>query len=229
MKILFVDDDIKLCEILSLYFIKENYEMDIVHTSKNAIEKLRMNQYDLVILDIMLDEMNGYQILEQLRKGIYDHGDVQNAKTLVILLTALSENYHIIEGLQNGADDYITKPFDPAILLLKIQGLFRRTLKQNRRIELSNIRIDLDNYGVYVEDKKIPLKRKEYQLLLLLMKNPGITLTREQLINQIWGYDFLGYNRVVDVTITRLRTIMKQYHGHIQIHTIWGIGYQLEA
>ena len=222
-KILIIDDDPNICELISLYMNKEGYETKSVASGKQAINDFSHFAPHLVLLDLMLPEMDGYQVCSEIRKI---------SGVPVIMLTAKGEVFDKVLGLELGADDYIVKPFDPKELLARVKAVLRRYEKKDedkpRQIVLPNLTVNPANYTVTYHDENLGLPPKEFELLLFFTQHPNQVFTREQLLDRIWGYEFMGDTRTVDVHIKRLREKMT-YEDTWSIKTVWGVGYKLEV
>lgn len=223
-KILVVDDDTNISELISLYLNKEGYETKTAETGKEAIECFKEYKPDLMLLDIMLPEADGYDVCREIRK---EH------QIPIIMLTAKGEVFDKVLGLELGADDYIVKPFDPKELIARVKAVLRRTLtKQEQqqvknRVVLDDLIIDKDNYSVTYQGNILELPPKELEVLYFLASHPKQVFTREQLLDKIWGFDFAGDTRTVDVHIKRLRDKFEGDHTW-NIKTVWGVGYKFE-
>lgn len=202
VRILLVDDDENVLELLSLYFSKGGFDIITARDGNSALRKVKEERPQLIVLDVMLPEPNGWEVLKTLRQG----GDA----TPVIMLTAKSEDYDKILGLEMGADDYVAKPFNPQEVVARARAVLRRLGREepgasSRRVIYPGLVVDIDKYEVRVDGKAVPLTRKETELLWLLASNPGRAFTRESLIRHLWGDDYYGDERVVDVHIKRTR------------------------
>lgn len=224
LKILVVDDDTNISELISLYLNKEGYETKEVANGKLALEAFEEFRPDLVLLDIMLPGADGYDVCKEIRK---------KHRTPIIMLTAKGEVFDKVLGLELGADDYMVKPFDPKELVARVKAVLRRNSllveeeKTKNRIVLDNLIIDKDNYSVTFEGNLVELPPKELEVLYFLANHPKQVFTREQLLDKIWGYDFVGDTRTVDVHIKRLRDKFEGEHSW-SIKTVWGVGYKFE-
>ncbi|MDF2593703.1 MAG: response regulator transcription factor [Clostridia bacterium] len=224
IKVLIVDDDANISELISLYLKKEGYQTKEVYNGREALETFEEYRPDIVLLDIMLPEVDGYDVCKEIRRI---------NKTPIIMLTAKGEVFDKVLGLELGADDYIVKPFDPKELIARVKAVLRRCIKQSEpakvrnRIMLDNLIIDKDNYSVTYEGHLIELPPKELEVLYFLASHPMQVFTREQLLDKIWGYDFVGDTRTVDVHIKRLRDKFEGDHTW-SIKTVWGVGYKFE-
>ncbi len=221
-RVLVVDDDKNIAELISLYLEKEGYETKKVYDGKEAIEENLAFQPHLILLDIMLPGMDGYDVCKEIRKT----SDIP-----IIMLTAKGETFDKVLGLELGADDYMVKPFDTKELTARVKAVLRRSSlrqeRKNNKLEYTNIVIDMDNYSVAYNGKNLELPPKELEVLYYLASNPNQVFTREQLLDQIWGYDFIGDTRTVDVHIKRLRDKFTS-DDPWSIKTVWGVGYKFE-
>lgn len=228
-KILIVDDDENIAELISLYLTKECYETKMVHTGEDAINLFSLFHPDLIVLDLMLPGIDGYQVCREIRST----SDVP-----VIMLSAKGEVFDKVLGLELGADDYMIKPFDSKELVARVKAVLRRYQDKNKTthkvdentkiVEYPGIVINLTNYSVVVDGLTVDMPPKELELLYFLASSPNQVFTREQLLDQIWGYDYVGDTRTVDVHIKRLREKIKD-HDAWRLGTVWGIGYKFEA
>jgi len=228
LKILIVDDDCHITELISLYLNKEGYKTREIHTGKAAISEFSQMQPHLILLDLMLPEMDGYQVCAEIRK---------TSKTPIIMLTARGEVFDKVLGLELGADDYIVKPFDPKELVARVRAVLRRyggggneDDSTAKKIEYPNLIINPVTYSVVYHTKTLELPPKEFELLLFLASSPNHVFTRDQLLNNIWGYEYFGDTRTVDVHIKRIREkfefASKDSWG---IKTVWGVGYKFDV
>ena len=224
LKILIIDDDTNISELIALYLNKEGYDTKEVATGREALEAFESYQPDLVILDVMLPELDGYDVCKEIRK---------HNRTPIIMLTAKGEIFDKVLGLELGADDYMVKPFDPKELIARVKAVLRRNIQPaeevtpKNRIVLDNLIIDKGNYSVTYEGALVELPPKELEVLYFLASHPKQVFTREQLLDKIWGYDFVGDTRTVDVHIKRLRDKFEGDHTW-SIKTVWGVGYKFE-
>ena len=220
-RVLVVDDDKNIAELISLYLEKEGYDTKKVYDGQAAVKEFISYQPHLILLDIMLPGIDGYDVCKEIRK---------TSDTPIIMLTAKGETFDKVLGLELGADDYIVKPFDTKELTARVKAVLRRSnLRQEskNKLEFTNLVIDMDNYSVTYNGNVLELPPKELEVLFLLASNPNQVFTREQLLDQIWGYDFIGDTRTVDVHIKRLRDKFK-YDNPWTIKTVWGVGYKFE-
>ncbi|MCI2941077.1 response regulator transcription factor [Staphylococcus cohnii] len=214
-KILIVEDEQNLARFIELELEHENYVVDIEYDGKPGLEKALTNDYDLILLDLMLPNINGLEICRQVR---------QNKATPIIIITAKSDTYDKVAGLDYGADDYIVKPFDIEELLARIRAMLRRQPQKNI-IDMQGIIIDKDGFKVTVDVNTLDLTKTEYDLLTLLAENRNHVLQREQIIADVWGYDSEVETNVVDVYIRYLRNKLKPYGKDKIIETVRGVGY----
>ncbi len=220
-KILVIEDEQSIQKLLTYDLTQAGYEVDNAYDGLNGLKKAKENDYDLIILDLMLPKLDGLEICKQLRK--------ENNDVYIIMLTARDDEIDKIIGLESGADDYMTKPFSPREVLARVKaGLRRQKLNSTEEhlITLGSLVIDLNRHEVFVNGKLIPLTRKEYDLLLFLIKNKGIALSRDVLLETLWGFEYDGDTRIVDVHIFKLRE--KLTGSNVVIVTKRGIGYMLE-
>lgn len=226
-KILIVDDDENIAELISLYMTKECFDTQIVHDGESALEAHKSFQPDLILLDIMLPRMDGYQVCREIRTY---------STTPIIMLSAKGEVFDKVLGLELGADDYMEKPFDSKELVARVKAILRRVkpaaaeapVKNIKSVSYPDLEISLTNYSVTYMGQHIDMPPKELELLYFMASSPNHVFTREQLLDQIWGYEYIGDTRTVDVHIKRLREKIKD-HDTWRIATIWGIGYKFEV
>lgn len=218
--ILVIDDDKNILEIVKLYLNKEGYSVKTGERGDTALSLFNEVKPALVVLDVMLPGADGWSVLHQIREG----SDVP-----VIMLTAKGDTLDRVQGLDLGADDYIVKPFDAKELLARIKAVLRRTgdTETERKVEMPNLTVSLENYLVTLEDRVIEMPPKEIELLYFLSSHEGKVFTREQLLEQVWGFDFFGDSRTVDVHIKRIREKLGE-RNEWQIKTVWGVGYKFE-
>jgi two-component system OmpR family response regulator len=222
-KVLVVDDDVNICELLRLYLEKEGYEVETVYSGKSGIEAFSRFAPNIVILDIMLPGIDGWQVCREIRKvsGIP-----------VIMLTAKGETFDKVLGLELGADDYIVKPFEPKELVARVKAVLRRYERKDfdvQEVVYPNLVVNKTNYVVKLNGKELELPPKELELLYFLASNPNKVFTREQLLEHVWGYDFFGDSRTVDVHVKRLREKIDLPEQPWQLKTVWGVGYKFEV
>lgn len=222
-KLLVVDDDENICEVIKLYMEKEGYEVLKAYDGASGIENFKEFTPNLVILDIMLPILNGWEVCKKIRK-------VSNIP--IIMLTAKGETFDKVLGLELGADDYIVKPFEPKELVARVKAVMRRYEHDDLDVDevvYPNLVINKSEYTVKINGKDIELPPKELELIYFLASNPNKVFTREQLLAQIWGYDFYGDSRTVDVHVKRLREKINSGNQLWQLKTVWGVGYKFEV
>lgn len=218
-KILIVDDDMHIAELVSLYVEKEGYETKEVYDGREAIQAASAFQPDLILLDLMLPGMDGYQVCAEIRK---------TSRVPVIMLTAKGETFDKVLGLELGADDYIVKPFDPKELVARVKAVLRRYEPHQEEgdiLRFPNLEINISNYSVTYHGRGLEFPPKEFELLFYLAKHPNRVFTREQLLDQIWGYEYVGDTRTVDVHVKRIREKLNQ-EDEWGIRTVWSVGYK---
>lgn len=223
-KILIVDDDLNICELLRLYIERDDYATVIANDGEQALEIFNREQPDLVLLDIMLPKMDGWQVCKEIRK---------NSNCPIIMLTAKGELFDKVLGLELGADDYIIKPFEAKEVIARIHAVLRRSTNSNdgaktKEINYDKLSINLTNYELRVNGKFIDTPPKEMELLYYLASNPNKVFTRDQLLDKVWGFDYYGDSRTVDVHIKRLREKVNGVSDFWGLKTVWGIGYKFE-
>jgi|SRR5579884_1035079 DNA-binding response OmpR family regulator len=217
--ILLVDDEPAIRELAKLYLEQEGFRVEMVGRGDEALKQVRQHAPALVVLDVMLPGLNGFEVCRQIRR----ESDVP-----IIMLTARGDDADKIVGLELGADDYLAKPFNPRELAARVKAILRRAQLGQRRtrvLELANLRVDLERREVSIGDRRVELRAKEFDLLVALLQNKGIVLDRERLLEMVWGYDFYGESRTVDVHIKHLRD--KLEGSGVAIETVRGIGYKL--
>lgn len=218
--ILVIDDDKNILEIVKLYLNKEGYTVKTGERGDTAIDLFHEHKPDLVVLDVMLPGMDGWTVLHQIR---------EESEIPVIMLTAKGDTLDRIQGLDLGADDYMVKPFDAKELLARIKAVMRRSLgtETERKITMPGLVVSLENYAVTLDDKVVEMPPKEIELLYFLASHEGKVFTREQLLEQVWGFDFFGDSRTVDVHVKRIREKLGERDAW-EIKTVWGVGYKFE-
>ena len=219
--ILVVDDDAHLRELVSVFLQREGFAVVEAIDGVEALEKLATRKADLVILDIMMPQMDGWELCRQLRM-LYD--------IPILMLTAKGETSQKLKGFQIGTDDYVVKPFEPREVVARVKALLKRyRIATSQTIRVGELRMDRRTFEVAVHGEPVTLPLKEFELLFKLAGSPGRTFSRDQLIEDIWGYDFDGNERTLDVHINRLRDRFPEEHHSFRIRTIRGLGYRLEA
>ena len=229
IKILIVDDDEHISELVSLYLVKEGYDCHMVCDGESAIREQAAYQPDLILLDIMLPGMDGYEVCSEIRKS---------SNIPIIMLSAKGESFDKVHGLKMGADDYLAKPFDTKELLARIAAVLRRSGNQTASpadarqtgefVSYQNLTVNITTYSVTYHKKILEMPPKELELLYFLASSPNQVFTREQLLNRIWGYDYIGDSRTVDVHIKRLREKFTETGDNWSIATVWGVGYKFD-
>jgi two component transcriptional regulator, winged helix family len=221
-RILVIDDDVHISELLKLYLEKEDYEVEVAHDGGEGLEKFKSFEPKLVLLDIMLPVMDGWQVCREIRR-------INN--TPIIMLTAKGETFDKVLGLELGADDYIVKPFEPKELIARVKAILRRTNVNEdtvKQYSYNNLTVNISDYTVVYYGKELDMPPKEIELLFFLASHPNKVFTREQLLEQVWGFEYFGDSRTVDVHIKRIREKMPVSEGW-SIKTVWGIGYKFEV
>ena len=223
-KILIVDDDRNICELLRLYIEKEGYTTAEAHDGEQAVELFNREQPALILLDIMLPKMDGWQVCREIRKT----SDVP-----IIMLTAKGEVFDKILGLELGADDYVVKPFEAKEVVARIRAVLRRTGASDedavKEVRWDKLVINLTNYELIVDGKQIDTPPKELELLYHLASNPNKVFTRDQLLDQVWGFEYYGDSRTVDVHVKRIREKIDGVSDKWELRTVWGVGYKFET
>jgi len=217
--ILVMEDEMSVAKGLEVVLSEEGYAVDLAMTGHDALDYFSKKEFDLLVADLRLPDIDGLEVLKRLRRL---------GRTPVLMLSARREDIDKILGLELGADDYLTKPFNPYELLARVKAILRRCGgTAPNQLELGRLRIDTAGHEVKVGGKPIELRSKEFALLLALAEQPGVVFSREKLLNQVWGYDYYGDTRTVDVHIAHLRT--KLDGSSAQIETVWGVGYKITA
>ena len=220
-KILVVDDDTNICELLRLYLEKDGYEVSMANDGATAVKKFPEENPDLMILDIMLPELDGWQVCREVRKF---------SDKPIIMLTAKGETFDKVLGFELGADDYVTKPFDAKEVLARIRAVLRRTSsgqQENiKEVRYDKLVINLTNYELMVDGKKVDTPPKEMELIYHLASNPNRVFTRDQLLDEVWGFDYYGDSRTVDVHVKRLREKLEGVSDKWELKTVWSVGYK---
>lgn len=219
--ILVVDDDPHIRELVGVFLKQEGFAVEEAVNGVDALNHLEKSPADLVVLDIMMPEMDGFELCRELRE-LYDMP--------LLMLTAMGETTQKVKGFALGTDDYLVKPFEPVELVARTKALLKRyKISTSQRVTVGRVQLDRQTYQVSCGSEKLTLPMKEFELLFKLASYPGKTFSREQLIEQIWGYDYEGDERTVDVHIKRLRERFGEEGGGFRITTIRGLGYRLEA
>ncbi|MEF2247583.1 MULTISPECIES: response regulator transcription factor [unclassified Paenibacillus] len=226
-KVLVIEDEPTLARLLSYNLSQEGYETKVVDHGGEGLHTALTGNFDLIILDIMLPGLNGFEVLNRLRQG--------GNKTPVIILTARNAEEEVVQGLKHGADDYITKPFGVAELLARVSAVLRRTqiedtapvMSSEKVIQAGELFIYPEKYEVTLHGEAIPLRPKEFEVLLYLVQRPGVVVTRDDLMNVVWGFDYFGGQRTVDVHVSSLRKKLELGQQSVAIDSIRGVGYKL--
>ena len=224
-KILIVDDDENICELLNLYLKKDGFDTSIAYNGRQAVELAEKYNPDLILLDIMLPELDGWQVCREIRK---------KSEVPIIMLTAKGETFDKILGLELGADDYVTKPFDTKEVVARIKAVLRRSNDNEKTDKKEEVRYDkliinLTNYELVVDGKPIDTPPKELELIYHLASNPNRVYTRDQLLDEVWGFDYYGDSRTIDVHVKRLREKLEDVSDKWSLKTVWGVGYKFEV
>ena len=219
-RILVVDDESKIREVIRTYAEFENHEVDEAIDGIEAVEKCKENDYDVIVMDIMMPRLDGFSAYKEIKK-------FKNIP--VLMLSARGEEFDKLFGFEIGIDDYVVKPFSPKELMARLNVIVNRNKKshENTILKFEGLEIDLDGRVVFVDGKKVDLTPKEYELLVFLVENENIALSRNKLLNKVWGYDFYGDDRTVDTHIKMLRNSIKEYRKFII--TVRGVGYKFDT
>ena len=221
--ILVVEDDRNICDLIHMYLVKEGFDARTAGDGGKAIEEFQKKVPDLILLDIMLPVMDGWAVLAKIR---------ETSRVPIIMLTAKSEVLDRIQGLDMGADDYVVKPFEMKELIARINAVLRRTEippDTSKKLTFDKLSIDLDGYELIVDGKKVDTPPKELELLYHLAATPNKVYTRNQLLDEVWGFDYFGDSRTVDVHIKRLREKVENVSDQWALKTVWGVGYKFEV
>ncbi len=226
-KILVVDDDKNICELLRLYLEKEGYTVTLAFDGNEGLEKFRRELPDLILLDVMMPNMDGWQVCREIRK---------TSQCPIIMLTAKSETIDKVLGLELGADDYVVKPFDSKEVVARIKAILRRTAQvletetvNKKIVSFNKLSINLESYELKVDGMVIDTPPKELELLFHLASNPNRVYTRDQLLDEVWGFEYYGDSRTVDVHVKRLREKLEGICEDWSLKTVWGVGYKFEV
>jgi len=225
LSVLVVEDDQNIRDLLQMYLEKEGYSVTVASDGGQGLTKFRSIKPDLVLLDIMMPVMDGWSVCKAIRA---------EGQTPVIMLTAKGETDNKVTGLKSGADDYITKPFEMKEVLARIEAVLRRTdraatEKPARRLVFDRLVIDMDAFELLVNDKRVDTPPKEMELLFYLASSPNRVYTRNQLLDEVWGFDYFGDSRTVDVHVKRLREKLEGVSDSWSLKTVWGVGYKFEV
>ncbi len=224
-KILVVDDDINICELLRIYLEKEGYTVILAHDGEKGIEKFNAAKPDIILLDIMLPVMDGWQVCREIRK---------KSNVPILMVTAKSETFDKVLGLELGADDYIVKPFDAKEVVARIKAVYRRAGQSAPEVEAKEVsydklQVNMTRYELKVDGKVLDTPPKELELLFYLASNPNRVYTRDQLLDEVWGFEYYGDSRTIDVHIKRLREKLEGVSDKWVLKTVWGVGYKFET
>ncbi len=224
-RILVADDDRNICELLRLYLEKEGYEAIVANDGAEAVDKFNSESPDLVLLDIMMPKLDGWQVCREIRK---------KSDCPIIMITAKSETFDKVLGLELGADDYVVKPFDTKEIVARIKAVLRRTGKNAsesdaKEVFYDKLVVNMTEYVLKVDGKSIDTPPKELELLYHLASNPNRVYTRDQLLDEVWGFEYYGDSRTVDVHIKRLREKLEGVSEKWVLKTVWGVGYKFET
>ena len=225
VSVLVVEDDRNIAELLQMYLEKEGYAVTVAADGGQGLSAFRSSKPDLVLLDVMMPVMDGWAVCRAIRA---------ESTTPVIMLTAKGETDDKVAGLKQGADDYITKPFEMKEVLARIEAVLRRTSgvsaeKKARRLTFDKLVIDMDSFELIVDGKKVDTPPKEMELLFYLASSPNRVYTRNQLLDEVWGFDYFGDSRTVDVHVKRLREKLEGIEAGWSLKTVWGVGYKFEV
>jgi len=225
VSVLIVEDEKRIAELLQMYLEKEGYAVTVAADGGQGLEKFRAIRPDIVLLDVMMPVMDGWAVCKTIRA---------ESQTPVIMLTAKSETDDKVTGLRSGADDYITKPFEMREVLARIEAVLRRTGStavetKARRLVFDNMTIDMDSFELTVAGKRVDTPPKEMELLFYLASSPNRVYTRNQLLDEVWGFDYFGDSRTVDVHVKRLREKLETVSANWSLKTVWGVGYKFEV
>lgn len=226
-KILVVDDDTNICELLRLYLTKEGYQVTTANDGEEGLDKFNLVKPDMVLLDVMMPKMDGLEVCRRIRKL---------GNTPVMMLTAKGETFDKVLGLELGADDYVVKPFDAKEVVARVKAVLRRTQGKNGNAEESKkvvtydkLEINIANYELKVNGVQIDTPPKELELIYHFASNPNRVFTRDQLLDEVWGFEFYGDSRTVDVHVKRLREKLEGVSDKWELKTVWGVGYKFET
>ena len=223
-KIMVVDDDANICELLRLYLEKEGFDPVIAPNGMKALELFDSEKPDLILLDVMMPQLDGWQVCREIRK---------KSQCPIIMLTAKGEVFDKVLGLELGADDYVVKPFEAKEVIARVKAVLRRSGVQNQKkakeVSYDGLYINMENYELRVRGKQIDTPPKEMELIYHLASNPNRVYTRDQLLDEVWGFEYYGDSRTVDVHVKRLREKLDGVSGQWTLKTVWGVGYKFEV
>ena len=225
-KILVADDDLNICELLRLYLEKEGFEVVMAHDGEEAVAKFESEKPSLILLDIMMPKLDGWQVCRQIR---------QKSDCPIIMLTAKGETFDKVLGLELGADDYVVKPFDTKEIVARIKAVLRRSgsvgapAGEVKEVSYDKLTVNMTRYELKVDGKVVDAPPKELELLFHLASHPNRVFTRDQLLDEVWGFEYYGDSRTVDVHIKRLREKLEGVSDQWSLKTVWGVGYKFEV
>ena len=224
LKIMVVDDDGNICELLRLYLEKEGFETVTVSDGAKAVELFDTEKPDLMLLDVMMPKLDGWQVCREIRK---------KSQCPIIMITAKGEVFDKVLGLELGADDYVVKPFETKEVIARIKAVLRRSgiseAKKERKVEYDGLYINMENYELRVRGKVVDTPPKEMELIYHLASNPNRVYTRDQLLDEVWGFEYYGDSRTIDVHVKRLREKLAGASDKWELKTVWGVGYKFEV
>ncbi len=224
-KVLVVDDDLNIVKLIKLYLEKEDYTVCTANDGEEALQVFKSETPDIIILDIMMPKLDGNSVCREIRKT----SDVP-----IIMLTAKGETFDKVLSLELGADDYIVKPFEPKELIARMKAILRRSetkadTSNNKIVKFDKLEVNLTNYELLIDGKTLDIPPRELELLFFLASNPNRVFTREQLLEEVWGFDYFGDSRTIDVHIKRLREKLEGVDANWQLRTVWRVGYKFEV
>ncbi len=226
IKVLVCDDDKNICELLRLYLVKEGFDVVLAFEGESALQNFEREKFDIVLLDIMMPKVDGWQVCKEIRK---------KSNCPIIMITAKGETFDKVLGLELGADDYMVKPFDTKEVVARIKAVVRRASDSGKAPEekpdlnYDRIYISLKNYELKIDGKQIDIPPKELELLYHLASNPDKVYTRNQLLDEVWGFDYFGDSRTIDVHVKRLREKLENISPKWELKTVWGVGYKFDT
>ena len=224
IKVMVVDDDRNICDLLRLYLEKENWDVVAAHTGAEALRRYETDKPDILLLDVMMPELDGWQVCRELRK---------TTQVPIIMLTAKGEVFDRVLGLELGADDYVIKPFEVKEVVARIKAVLRRSgadaQKKVREVHYDQLSINMENSELRGDGKVVPCPPKEMDLIFHLASNPNRVFTRDQLLDEVWGFEYYGDSRTVDVHVKRLREKLEGVSEQWELKTVWSVGYKFEV
>ena len=222
-KILIADDDSNICELLRLYLEKDGYDVVIAQNGMEALDLFARENPDMILLDVMMPELDGWQVCREVRK---------KSDCPIIMITAKSEVFDKVLGLELGADDYVVKPFDSKEVVARVKAVLRRAApdrREMREVSYDNLYINMENYELRVRGQQVATPPKEMELIFHLASHPNRVYTRDQLLDEVWGFEYFGDSRTVDVHVKRLREKLDGVSPSWELKTVWGVGYKFEV